>query len=246
VSQVLADGGLCCIDEFAHIRNEDRAAIHEAMEQQTISVAKAGMVTKLRTRCTVIAASNPHRRFDETPAGGKSYKRGGGGGGGGSQYEVSASAYTTIASPLMSRFDLVFLLEDRIDPEWDGMVADFLLNHECSATAAAGGSGGGIGGGGAGGGGDAKARAEAKRRRLAADAQELARAEACSQEQAQQVRKQHSLLQLVESAGAVWTFERLQAYIEFVRMRFRPELSEGAREILSAYYRHQRASDQVR
>lgn len=106
---VLADGGICCIDEFNLMRETDRASIHEAMEQQTVSLAKAGMVCKLSTRCAVVAATNPRNLYSMC------------------EPEGASSLNVGIASPLMSRFDLVYILRDERIPEWDDQIATHLL-----------------------------------------------------------------------------------------------------------------------
>lgn len=104
---VLADRGICCIDELGAVREHDRAGIHEAMEQQQLSVAKAGIVCKLSTRCSVLAACNER-------AG--SNRRG-------------AEPLVPLAGPLLSRFDLVLLMRDEPDERRDTQVCDHLLRE---------------------------------------------------------------------------------------------------------------------
>ncbi|PNH06031.1 DNA helicase MCM9, partial [Tetrabaena socialis] len=105
---VLADGGLCCIDEFDGIRSTERAVIHEAMEQQTVHVAKAGLVTSLRTRTSIIGAVNPRPGTTITCS-------------------RPLTEVTGLEGPLLSRFDIVLLLADPRRPDWDRVVAGHVL-----------------------------------------------------------------------------------------------------------------------
>jgi replicative DNA helicase Mcm len=104
---VLADKGIAAIDEMDKMDNEDKSALHEAMEQQTISVAKAGVMATLKSRCSLLAAANPKLgRFDK--------------------YEPIAPQIN-LTPALMSRFDLIFVLTDDPDTKRDSAIAQHIL-----------------------------------------------------------------------------------------------------------------------
>jgi replicative DNA helicase Mcm len=104
---VLGDRGNVCVDELDKMRDEDRSAIHEALEQQTISIAKAGIMATLNSRCSVLAAANPKfGRFDR-------YK--------------SIADQIELPSTILSRFDLIFVIEDKPDAERDKELAGHIL-----------------------------------------------------------------------------------------------------------------------
>ena len=104
---VMADRGIAAVDELDKMDNDDRASMHEGLEQGEVTVSKAGMNTTLKSRCALLAAANPkHGRFD--------------------RYE-SIAEQIDLEPALISRFDLIFIVQDNPDPEEDGELADHIL-----------------------------------------------------------------------------------------------------------------------
>ncbi len=114
---VLADRGTCLIDEFDKMNDQDRTSIHEAMEQQTISISKAGIVTTLQARCAIIAAANPiGGRYNST---------------------IPFSQNVELTEPILSRFDILCVVRDTVDPVEDERLAKFVVNSHGRAHPAA-------------------------------------------------------------------------------------------------------------
>ncbi|KAI2806380.1 MCM DNA helicase complex subunit [Blomia tropicalis] len=104
---VLADSGVCLIDEFDKMNDQDRTSIHEAMEQQSISISKAGIVASLQARCAVIAAANPI----------------------GGRYDLGLTFAQNVdlTEPIISRFDIICTIRDIVDPFIDEQLAKFVV-----------------------------------------------------------------------------------------------------------------------
>ncbi|MES1917033.1 MAG: hypothetical protein MHM6MM_008795, partial [Cercozoa sp. M6MM] len=110
---VLADRGVCLIDEFDKMNEQDRVSIHEAMEQQSISVSKAGIITTLQARCAVIAAANPL----------------------GGRYNASLNLIENVdlTDPILSRFDIIIVVRDLVKPKQDERLAFHVVSSHMQA-----------------------------------------------------------------------------------------------------------------
>ncbi len=105
---VLADKGLACIDELDKMTNQDRSSLHEAMESQKISVAKAGITATLQCRCSMLAAANPkYGRFDDN---------------------LPLAEQIDLPPALMSRFDMIFVLTDKPEKQRDRDITNHILS----------------------------------------------------------------------------------------------------------------------
>ncbi|KAG0282923.1 DNA helicase mcm9 [Linnemannia gamsii] len=231
---VLADRGLCCIDEFGGMREHDKVAIHEAMEQQSISIAKAGIVCKLNTRCSVIAATNPKGKYDPNE---------------------SVSINIALASPLLSRFDIVLVLMDTGNANWDQKISSYILDTRMRMD------------------GQfvpkrkrltgkdirrrrRKLRKNAKRRRMeeiglrpgddgydssisddgsSVGGSAAGRGEDNDDEDDEEVEE--------ETRPDPWSLEKVKAYLIWIKATFQPKLTPPAEQVLVSYYQLQRKAD---
>ena len=210
-AMVLADRGLVCVDEFDKMGENDRVAIHEAMEQQTVTIAKAGMHASLNARCSVLAAANPVY----------------------GQYDRKRRIQENIGLPdsLLSRFDLLFVVLDQLDPEADRRIAAHVIRGHMYQNAT----------------------------RISNHDSDYSDEDSSEEEDAADDEKAHTVWQLSRydvtespSKGSdphsddVLQHEFLRKYLHFAKTRMKPVLTEEARECIAGRYAEMRSRQDER
>jgi len=202
---VLADRGVCCLDELDKMPKGHRDGLLEAMEQQQVSIAKAGVVASLPSRCSVIAAANPKSGH---------YNMG-----------KSVAENLNMPGPLLTRFDLIFILRDEADSNRDRMISGSIMGR----LRRGGGQSGGNRDGGNGGGGDGRL----------ADVMDQFGAQA-------RVPLQYRLPWVTEFQKQPLPLQQLKDYIAYAREYCRPKLTQAATNVLREYFMKLRHPDSNR